>query len=82
MDRKYPELNALKGLMREKKKSYRELAKIIGISLNSLNAKVNGYYPLTIAEAVQLAEVLEIDPREISRYFMPDYFKTYKNGFN
>ncbi len=71
--RKYPELTALKGRIREKKSSYRKLAKALGIGTNTLSDKINGYYAFSCFEMEQLAEELEIEPKDIAKFFLPAY---------
>jgi len=71
--RKHPELAALKGRIREKKMSYRKLALELGIGLNTLSDKVNGFYPFNVIEMEKIATILEIEPRDIASFFMPGY---------
>ncbi len=68
---KYAELSALKGKMRENKITYRELSKDVGISLNALNSKLNGYTPFNLDEAAKIVDRLDIDSEDIVRYFFP-----------
>lgn len=69
--RKYPELTALKGKIREEKKSYRKLSEKIGISLNNFSDKVNGYSVFDTDEVDNLVSELNIQHEEILRYFFP-----------
>lgn len=69
--RRYPELTALKGLMREKAFTYRGLAREIEVSVNALNNKINGYSSLNTEEIIKLIDILAINPEEINRYFFP-----------
>ena len=58
--------NKLKGVMREKNYSQNKLAKQIGITTQSLNAKLNGRSQFTIEEAINIIAVLKIiKPEEI-----------------
>ena len=58
--------NKLKGIMREKNYSQNKLAKQIGITTQSLNAKLNGRSQFTIEEALNIIAVLKIiKPEEI-----------------
>ena len=58
--------NKLKGIMREKNYSQKKLAKQIGITTQSLNAKLNGRSQFTIEEALNIIAVLKIiKPEEI-----------------
>lgn len=67
----YPELTALKGKIREEKKSYRGLAEKINMSLNALNNKLNGYSIFDTNEVGQMVEALNIEPTDIVKYFFP-----------
>ncbi|MDA8227173.1 MAG: hypothetical protein M0T74_05610 [Desulfitobacterium hafniense] len=49
--RKYSELNSLKGRIREKNTSYRKLSEGIGMAVNTLSDKINGFYAMSIPEA-------------------------------
>lgn len=75
--RKYPELVALKGLIREKKTSYRELAAGLEIGVNTLSNKINGFYPFNGVEMENLATILDIDPKDVAKFFLPTYCKTH-----
>lgn len=58
--------NKLKGIMKEKNYSQNKLAKQIGITTQSLNAKLNGRSQFTIEEAINIIAVLKIiKPEEI-----------------
>ncbi len=70
--KKYSELNKLKGKMREKGETYRSMSKKVGIPLNTLNNKLNGYSTFDISEAVLVCSVLDIDLNEISYFFNSD----------
>ena len=78
--RKYPEMAALKGRIREKGTSYRKLARDIGIGTATLSLKINGFYSMTAAEMEQIATILDIDPGEIARFFMPSYCETHQKA--
>lgn len=67
--RKYRELTELKGRIREKKKSYRFISEETGISLSTINNKINGYASFDILEAAKIAPLLDIPPEEISAFF-------------
>ncbi len=67
--------NKLKGKLVEEGMTQEELSLELGISLQSLNAKLNGRAPLTIEEAKRITEILKIDnPSEI--FFAPSVPKT------
>lgn len=57
----------LKGLMTEKGYSQNKLANRLGISVQSLNAKLNERNKFTLREVVKIVEVLEIE--NIRPYF-------------
>lgn len=65
------ELSALKGKMREEKVTYRMLSKDVEMSLNALNAKLNGYTSFTLDEAAKVIDRLGISSEEIVKYFFP-----------
>lgn len=67
--RKYLKLNLLKGRIRERNTSYRELSEGIGIAVNTLSDKINGFYAMSIPEAEAIALFLEIPPNELDKYF-------------
>jgi lambda repressor-like predicted transcriptional regulator len=67
----YPELNALKGLIREKKSSYRVLSEKAGCSPNTLYLMLNGYYPPNGEYIEKIATELDINPNDIVKYFFP-----------
>ena len=76
---KYPELNALKGRIREKKKTYQLLSKKMGLSKNTLNDKINGYSVFNTDEVSFLVRELEISDNEILRYFFPHMLRNVTN---
>ena len=78
--KKYPELNALKGLIREKGASYRRIADEIGMGTNTLSNKINGFYPMTAAEMEQIATILDINPGDVARFFMPSYCDSHQKA--
>lgn len=69
--RKYIELNSLKGRIREQNTSYRKLSESIGIAVNTLSDKINGFYAMSIPEAEAIAVFLDIPPNEMDKYFFP-----------
>lgn len=73
--KKYPELNALKGLIREKGTSYRKVSNEIGIAVNTLSDKINGFYPINLEEVEKIAKVLSIPDSEIVKYFFPNMMR-------
>ncbi len=53
-------LNKLKGIMAEKGISQRKLAQILGVSKNTVNAKLNGRVPFDTVEATEICKILNI----------------------
>ena len=51
----------LKGRMREKNITQDDIASILEISMQSVNAKLNGRSSFTIPEAQKIAEALELE---------------------
>lgn len=78
--RRYEELSNLKGLLREKKYSYRKLAISISISVDALNNKLNGYSVFCLNEVIEIAEELDIEPTEIVKYFFPHMLRNVINA--
>jgi len=76
--RRYPELTALKGKIRERGTSYRKIADHIVMGVNTLSDKINGYYAFDGPEIEVIAEFLELDPVEIPQIFFPTYCKTHQ----
>ncbi len=73
--RRFDELNALKGRIREMGTTYRRLADDLGIGANTLSNKINGFQAFTVSEMEQICEVLDIAPGDVARFFMPSYCK-------
>ena len=64
--------NKLKGKIAESGYSQRSLAAELGMSKNTLNAKVNGKVPFNTVEVVKICEVLGIcDGSEKAAIFLP-----------
>ncbi|EHQ88228.1 helix-turn-helix domain-containing protein [Desulfosporosinus youngiae] len=78
--RKYPELNSLKGRIRERNTSYRKLSGEIGMAVNTLSDKLNGFYALSIPEAEAIAIVLDIPPGQMDKYFFPSMLRNATNS--
>ncbi|WP_201800589.1 helix-turn-helix domain-containing protein [Defluviitalea raffinosedens] len=74
-NKKHPELVALKGKIREQKQSYRTLGKEIGMSVDALNNKINGYSIFNLDEVNKIVEALHIDPSEILKIFFPEMLR-------
>ena len=59
-------MNKLKGIMREQNVTQQELAVILGITVQSLNAKINERTAFTVPEAKRICKFLNLDnPAEI-----------------
>ncbi len=78
--RRYSQLNALKGRIREKGTSYRKLAEELGMSVNTLSDKINGFQAFTVSEMEQIAIILDITPADVVHFFMPTYCKTQRSA--
>lgn len=60
----------LKGKMTERRVSQKRMAKELGITVQSLNAKLNGRSKFTLEEVVKITEILSLeDPVDI--FFAP-----------
>lgn len=75
--RKFPELTALKGRIREVGMSYKKIAEEMGIGVNTLSDKINGYYAFSCPEMKEIASILDIDPRDLAYFFTPSRCKTH-----
>ena len=61
----------LKGKMKEKHMSQDKMAKSLGITVQSINAKLNGRSKFTLEEVVKITEILSLkDPVDI--FFTPN----------
>lgn len=65
----YRELVELKGIMREKKITYKILAKHLNMSISALSNKINGKSIFSILEANDIAIFLDIPKERIYIYF-------------
>lgn len=63
-------LNRLKGRIRENNKTYRDCAKIIGISVTSFNSKMNGKSRFYIDELEELGNFLDMTGEEKANIFL------------
>ena len=66
---KYPELNKLRGCIREKGETYRSLSRKTGIPLNTLSNKINGHSLFDIVEVSKVCNALDIAPENIPVFF-------------
>ena len=65
-------LDKLKGKIKEKRKKYKECAKLLGIHECQFWRKVNGEAPFWLSEAVKLARFLELSIEEFCEIFMSE----------
>jgi len=63
------ELNNLKGLMRTKKVTYEEMAKKLGIGVNTFCHKINGQSSFEGPEYALIQQELDISPQDLGKYF-------------
>lgn len=68
-EKKYKVLEKLKGLLREKKYSYKKISALVGINYTTFSNKINGYSAFTLIEATKLIEILQISKDKIYEYF-------------
>ena len=54
--------NKLKGAMAEKGISQADIAKILGLSTNSVSAKINGKVDFKVGEMQKICDFLQVDP--------------------
>ncbi len=67
---KYGEMKNLKKFLKRKNVSYRDLADILGISLDAVNNKLNGYTPMTVSEMNAVVDELDMKMSEVFECFM------------
>ena len=72
-------LEELKALLRYKNISYRELANELNRSTSTICLKINrkAGYEFTSSEIIKAAEFLELDHRDVVRYFLPELVAPY-----
>lgn len=68
-EKKYKELSKLKGLLREKKISYKHISNLIDMNYTTFSDKINGHSSFTLNETNKLINILEIPSNEIYEYF-------------
>lgn len=66
-------LPGLKGHMRYNNVPQRELAEAVGLTLSSLNAKLNGKSNFSSPEMIAIGEHLGLNGDQMLRYFFPDF---------
>lgn len=54
-------LEKLKGLLVEHKKTYADLADLLGVSITTINSKMNGKTQFDVVEATMISDWLELD---------------------
>lgn len=65
-----PDLNKLKGIMVEKGKTYVDGARVIGCSVTSFSAKMNGKSNFTVLEANELSNALHLSKEDRATIFL------------
>lgn len=54
-------LGKLKGLLVEHKKTYADLAELLGVSITTINSKMNGKTQFDVVEATMISDWLGLD---------------------
>lgn len=62
--------NKLKGAIVAAGYSQRKLAEVVPMTINTLNAKVNGKSPITIEEAIMLGKKLNLNDEQFDEIFL------------
>jgi transcriptional regulator with XRE-family HTH domain len=65
----YTKMWELKRKIKEEGYTYEKLGAEIGMGSNTLSDKLNGKSTFTIDEVQKIVEILDINPREIPKYF-------------
>lgn len=73
MGKKYKELSKLKGKIVEEGETIQSVAKKVGITRNTMASKLDGRTAFDITEMQKVAEILNIHPEEIVKYFFADW---------
>lgn len=60
----------LKNKIFEKRKTYKECANVLGISVVAFSNKINGRYEFKVTEAIKLAEFLSLSSEESQSIFL------------
>ena len=68
--RKYAELRELKKFLKKKNFSYKMLSDELGISIDAINNKLNGYTLLNINEMKHMVTLFNMKPVDINKYFI------------
>ena len=68
--RKYAELRELKKFLKKKNFSYKRLSDELGISIDAINNKLNGYTLLNINEMKSMVTLFNMQPTDIKRFFI------------
>lgn len=63
-------MKSLKKFLKRKNISYRELAGILGISLDAVNNKLNGYTPMTVSEMNTVVDEFDMKMSETAKFFL------------
>ena len=71
-EKKYAELKELKNFLKRKNCSYKNLSNELGISIDAINNKLNGYTLLNINEMGIIISVFEMSNKDIKRCFLPE----------
>ena len=74
-EKKYDELKELKNYLKRKNCSYKNLSNVLGISIDAINNKLNGYTLLNISEMNQIVSNFDMSTKDINRCFLPGSFK-------
>lgn len=73
-----PELNLLRGRMVEKKYTQKQLADEVGINPMTLSYILNGKADIKGEVIEKLVNILDIDPKDIHKFFFPSLCETQK----
>lgn len=64
------EMLKLKGKLTELKKTYKDCAEVLGISITSFSDKMNGKSTFKLPEIIKLCDYLELNDAEKNRIFL------------
>ena len=63
-------MRELKKFLKKKNISYKKLSDELGISIDAINNKLNGYTLLNINEMKHMVKLFNMEPVDINKYFI------------
>lgn len=70
--RKFSEKTEIKKFLKRRCISYRKLAQLMGVAVDSINAKLNGYTDFTLEEIADFSLFFDLSESDINRLFFAE----------